>query len=158
MNKSNYLTDIKLRSWSDNGMLGIKMGSRCDNDILGTKNTEGEYNLPYLMKHMLEVEEWVSIFHPQPLYNEVKSQIVDVNTSNVNEGDTYACEHCEEIKECGFDYEPYFEQEEYSRILAKSRACSLECAIKFIYRGDYAPSVSEFKRNPDAYKTLGYVG
>lgn len=137
---------------------GIELNSNSDNNMKGLRNSDGEYNLPYLMKHMLEVEEWVSIFHPQPLYNEVKSQITEINTLNVDEGNKYACENCKKFKECGFDYEPYFEQDEYSRILATFRACSLDCAIKFIYRGDYAPSVSEFKRNPEAYKTLGYVG
>lgn len=145
MNKDRYHIGVMIHSWSDNNMKG-------------TRDKPGEYNLPYRMKHMLEIERWVEIFRPEPLYNEVKDHITKTNTSLISEGDNVACETCKEVKDCGFDYKPYFTEDEYQIILSKSRACSLNCAIKDVFRGDYAPSVAEFKQNPDAYKTLGAVG
>jgi hypothetical protein len=117
----------------------------------------GDYQLPYPMKHLLEIEEWVSLFQPQGLYPAVKDEISSVGPS-VSEGEEAVCEACNEVHPIGFsDYSEYFTEEEYERIISFSRACSLDCAIQHVFRRDYAPSVTEFKSNPEEYKTTGLV-
>jgi len=128
--------------------------SRSDNKMRGM--LKGEYQLPYPMVHMLEIERWVALFHPEPLFSEVKGAISYIEPV-AEEGVERACEGCGEVKETGFDHEAYFTDDEYLRLLSRSRACSVECAIKYAFSGEYAPSVDEVKANPEAYKTLGLV-
>lgn len=125
-----------------------------DNMMIGGQ--EGGFELPYPMKHILEVEEWVCLFKPEPLYGMVEHAVND-NYHSVKEGEEYACESCGNVRECGFDYDPYFTESEYRRVLSSSRACSLDCAISHVFRAKSAPSVGEFKSKYESYKSLGRV-
>jgi len=132
----------------------VNISQKSDNRMAGVLG--GEYELPYPMRHMLEIEAWVDYFRPIGLYDEVEDAI-NPRDSVAKEGEKRACESCGSVQECGFNYDRYFSDDEYLRILSQSGACSLECAVEYAFHGKFAPSISEFKSNPDAYKTLGLV-
>lgn len=132
----------------------VDVVSERDNNTLET-TLGGEYQLPHPMIHILEVKEWISLFRPDPVYTKVEDRLTDLTTS-VMGGDVAVCENCHTQSQVGFsDYTEYFSDEEYERVLKLTNACSLDCAIEFIFRGEFAPNVEEFKSDPESYKTFG---